>query len=114
MIVDVHSHYFRYPEHFTEDFKQQSLRSRNGVEVDMTVRWEDYHPTALTCDKTIAHCIGDAIAPGAERAPRFLEHVKIRAAFPTPLSREFAKENPFHMGLLQVGRRMGRGGVTAR
>ena len=53
MIVDVHSHYFRYPEHFTEDFKQQSLRSRNGVEVDMTVRWEDYHPTALSCDKTI-------------------------------------------------------------
>jgi predicted TIM-barrel fold metal-dependent hydrolase len=53
MIVDVHSHYFRYPEHFTEDFKRQSLRSRNGVEVDMTVRWDDYHPTALSCDKTI-------------------------------------------------------------
>lgn len=53
MIVDVHSHYFRYPEHFTEDFKQQSLRSRNGVEVDMTVRWEDYHTSARICDKTI-------------------------------------------------------------
>jgi predicted TIM-barrel fold metal-dependent hydrolase len=53
MIVDVHSHYFRYPEHFTEDFKQQSLRSRNGVEVDMTVRWDDYHSAALSCDKTI-------------------------------------------------------------
>ena len=53
MIVDVHSHYFRYPEHFTEDFKQQSLRSRNGMEVDMTVRWDDYHSAALSCDKTI-------------------------------------------------------------
>src|SRR3954471_8667118 len=53
MIVDVHSHYFRYPDHFTEDFKQQSLRSRNGVEVDMTVRWDDYHSAALSCDKTV-------------------------------------------------------------
>jgi len=53
MLVDVHSHYFRYPEHFTEDFKQQSLRSRNGVEVDMTVKWDDYHSTALSCDRTI-------------------------------------------------------------
>jgi len=53
MLVDVHSHYFRYPEHFTEDFKQQSLRSRNGVEVDMTVKWNDYHSTALSCDRTI-------------------------------------------------------------
>lgn len=54
MLVDVHSHYFRYPEHFTEDFKQQSSRSRNGVEVDLTVRWNDYHASASTCAKTVA------------------------------------------------------------
>ena len=53
MIVDVHSHYFRYPNHFTEEFKKQSLRSRNGVEVDLTVRWEEYHASAQECDKTI-------------------------------------------------------------
>jgi uncharacterized protein len=53
MIVDVHSHYFQYPKHFTEEFKKQSLRSRNGVEVDLTVRWEEYHAAALECDKTI-------------------------------------------------------------
>ena len=53
MIVDVHSHYFRYPDHFAEEFKQQSLRSRNGVEVDLTVRWDEYHATAEECAKTV-------------------------------------------------------------
>ena len=53
MMIDIHSHYFRYPEHFSEDFKEQSKRSRNGVETDLTVRWEDYEATAGNCDKTI-------------------------------------------------------------
>jgi len=53
MIVDVHSHYFRYPNHFTEELKRQSLRSRNGVEVDLTVRWDEYRASAQECDKTI-------------------------------------------------------------
>jgi uncharacterized protein len=53
MLVDVHSHYFRYPEHFTQEFKEQSRRSRNGVDVDLTVRWEEYHASAGTCDRTI-------------------------------------------------------------
>jgi len=53
MITDVHSHYFRYPDYFTEEFKKQSLRSRNGVEVDLTVRWEEYHASAKECGKTI-------------------------------------------------------------
>jgi len=53
MLVDVHSHYFQYPEHFTEDFKEQSRRSRNGVDVDLTVRWEEYHASAHDCSKTI-------------------------------------------------------------
>jgi predicted TIM-barrel fold metal-dependent hydrolase len=53
MLVDVHSHYFQYPEHFTEDFKKQSRRSRNGVDVDLTVRWEEYHASARDCSKTI-------------------------------------------------------------
>lgn len=53
MIVDVHSHFFRYPEHFSEDFKEQSKRARNGAETDLTVRWSEYAATALDCDKTI-------------------------------------------------------------
>lgn len=53
MITDVHSHYFRYPDYFTEEFKKQSLRSRNGVEVDLTVRWEEYKASAEECSKTI-------------------------------------------------------------
>ncbi|HWR13572.1 MAG TPA: amidohydrolase family protein [Terriglobales bacterium] len=52
MLVDVHSHYF-LNEHFSPEFKQQSRRSRNGVETDLTVRWEEYHSTARTCRKTV-------------------------------------------------------------
>jgi predicted TIM-barrel fold metal-dependent hydrolase len=42
MIIDVHSHVWRYPDHFTDDFRQQAKRARAGVEVDLTVRYEDY------------------------------------------------------------------------
>lgn len=52
MIVDVHTHFFRHPEHFTEDFRDQARRART-IEVDLTVRWEEYHATAKPCDKTI-------------------------------------------------------------
>jgi uncharacterized protein len=53
MIVDVHSHFFRYPDHFTEGFRTQARRSRNGVEVDLTVRWDEYSTSATQCSKTI-------------------------------------------------------------
>jgi predicted TIM-barrel fold metal-dependent hydrolase len=53
MITDVHSHFYRYPDHFSKTFKEQSLRSRNGVEVDLTVRWEEYAATAPECARTI-------------------------------------------------------------
>ena len=42
MIVDVHSHTWRYPEHFTEDFREQAKKARGDVEVDLSVRFEDY------------------------------------------------------------------------
>jgi uncharacterized protein len=42
MIIDVHSHVWRYPDHFNDDFRQQAKRARAGVEVDLTVRYEDY------------------------------------------------------------------------
>lgn len=53
MVVDVHSHFFEYPGHFTEDFRAQARRSRSGVEVDLTVRWEDYRASATECAKTV-------------------------------------------------------------
>lgn len=39
MAVDIHSHYFRYPNHFSDSFVSQLRRARNDVEVDLTVRW---------------------------------------------------------------------------
>jgi predicted TIM-barrel fold metal-dependent hydrolase len=53
MIVDIHSHFFSYPQHFSNDFVEQAKRSRNGVEVDLTVRWNEYEATAAGCDRTI-------------------------------------------------------------
>ena len=43
MIVDVHSHVWKYPDHFTDDFRRQAAeRARVGEELDLTVRFEDY------------------------------------------------------------------------
>lgn len=42
MIVDVHSHLFRYPEHFNDNFRDQAKRARAGVEVDLTVHYDQY------------------------------------------------------------------------
>jgi predicted TIM-barrel fold metal-dependent hydrolase len=53
MIVDVHSHFFTYPDHFTQDFVTQARRARNGVEVDLTVRWHQYQATAADCRWTV-------------------------------------------------------------
>lgn len=53
MVVDIHSHFFEYPGHFTEDFRAQARRSRKGVEVDLTVRWDDYRNSATQCAKTV-------------------------------------------------------------
>lgn len=46
MIIDVHSHAWEYPEHFSDDFRDQAMRARAGVEVDLTVRYEEYVKTA--------------------------------------------------------------------
>ena len=37
-----HSHAWEYPQHFGDDFRRQAMRARAGVEVDLTVRYEDY------------------------------------------------------------------------
>lgn len=53
MIVDIHSHAWQFPEHFNDDFRAQARRARAGVEVDLTVRYEDYRATAPAATKTI-------------------------------------------------------------
>ena len=53
MIVDVHSHTWEFPQHFGEDFRRQAARARAGVEVDLTVRYEDYRATCPPDTKTI-------------------------------------------------------------
>lgn len=53
VLVDVHSHYWEYPKHFSEDFKTQAKRARGDIEVDLTVRWDDYSAQARGCHKTI-------------------------------------------------------------
>jgi len=52
-IIDVHSHYWCYPDHFNDDFRQQSRRAKAGVELDLTARFEDYQRTSLTEVRTI-------------------------------------------------------------
>jgi predicted TIM-barrel fold metal-dependent hydrolase len=53
MIIDVHSHAWSYPEHFSDDFRQQARRAKAGVEVDLAVRFEDYAAMASEPVRTI-------------------------------------------------------------
>ena len=53
MIIDVHSHAWAYPDHFNDDFREQAKRARAGVEVDLTVRYDDYRKAATDDTVTI-------------------------------------------------------------
>ena len=53
MIVDIHSHAWSYPEHFSDDFRNQAKRARAGVEVDLTVRYEEYLQSGSEADVTV-------------------------------------------------------------
>lgn len=46
MIVDIHTHAWAFPDHFTPDFLRQARRARAGVEVDLTVTDEHYRAHA--------------------------------------------------------------------
>ena len=54
MITDVHSHAWSYPDHFDADFRAQMKRARAGVELDLTVRYEDYAAAATPDTRTVA------------------------------------------------------------
>jgi predicted TIM-barrel fold metal-dependent hydrolase len=53
MIIDVHSHAWRYPEHFGDDFLAEAKRAKAGGEVDLAVRYEDYRCAAPDETRTI-------------------------------------------------------------
>ncbi len=46
MIVDVHTHYWAYPDDFTDDFRRQAARVRGAREVDLTVSYDYYRANA--------------------------------------------------------------------
>lgn len=53
MIIDVHSHVWEYPRHFSDDFRDQARRARAGTEVDLTVRFEEYAAAAPPETRTV-------------------------------------------------------------
>ena len=53
MIIDVHSHAWDFPRHFSPDFCQQARRARSGQEVDLTIRYDDYRRAASEDVRTI-------------------------------------------------------------
>lgn len=53
MIIDVHSHAWSYPRHFTEEFPAQARRARAGAEVDLSVEYEAYRAQAPSDVRTI-------------------------------------------------------------
>lgn len=53
MIIDIHSHAWRYPDHFGDDFREQARRARGGTEVDLTVRYDDYRRAATSETRSV-------------------------------------------------------------
>jgi uncharacterized protein len=45
VIVDVHTHAWKFPDHFGDDFRRQAARARAGVEVDLTIDYDHYRAT---------------------------------------------------------------------
>ena len=53
MILDAHSHAWRYPDHFQEDFRRQAIQARAGQEVDLTVKYSEYQDASPEEVRTI-------------------------------------------------------------
>lgn len=53
MIVDIHSHTWQFPDHFTEDFLRQASGARAGDTVDLTVTYDAYRATAPADTRTV-------------------------------------------------------------
>ena len=53
MLIDIHSHFFRSPEHFSKDFVAQTQRVTSRQASSSTSDWEEYHAQAQECDWTV-------------------------------------------------------------
>ena len=53
MIIDAHSHAWRYPDHIQEDFRRQAIQARAGQEVDLTVKYSEYQDASPEEVRTI-------------------------------------------------------------
>ncbi len=53
MIIDVHSHAWRYPEHFGDDFVEQATRAKADGKLDLAVRYDAYRKAATGDTRTI-------------------------------------------------------------
>lgn len=53
MIIDVHSHAWKFPGHFTEDFSRQARRAKAGMELDLAVTYDAYRAAAPAETRTL-------------------------------------------------------------
>jgi predicted TIM-barrel fold metal-dependent hydrolase len=53
MLIDIHSHVWEYPRHFSDDFRNQARRAKAGEELDLTVRHADYMAAASVPVRTV-------------------------------------------------------------
>lgn len=53
MIIDIHSHAWSYPKHFSDEFCRQAQCARAGVEVDLSVCYEEYRAQAPNGVRTV-------------------------------------------------------------
>ena len=87
MIIDVHSHAWQFPEHFTDQFRRQAAQvAKADAELDLTVTYEAYRQGAQNCDRTIVfggkarlsglwvddHYVADYVAAHPDRLIGFL------------------------------------------
>ena len=81
MIVDIHTHAMRYPEHLSDDFVREADRAR-GFPVDLTVEFDTYMAAMAPVDRCVVfgmkaqhtgfYVPNDWIAAFAARAPEKL------------------------------------------
>lgn len=79
MIVDVHAHTWRYPDHIDESFMEGLRMARPGVKIDITVEFPSFMEAMKPCDRVICfglrglltglHVPNDYVAGFVARAP---------------------------------------------
>jgi predicted TIM-barrel fold metal-dependent hydrolase len=58
MIIDVHSHAWSYPAHFSDEFRAQASNARGGAHVDLSVAYEQYATSAPTDEAVVTIVFG--------------------------------------------------------